>query len=297
LTNLVQSHKRREIAEDLNWQGVPSSTAGSWTRAIVHHILINPKYIGTNIYNRKSFKLKQRRVVNPEAMWVRKDNAFQAIVSRGEFTEAVRIIQLRSQKFTDEEILEKLSELLAKEGRLSGILIDEFDEMPSSSVYKSRFGSLIRAYSLVGYTPERDFSYIETNRALRTLHAQHVEEIKNQLMATGAVAEMDHSTGVLTINGDFTAALVIARCHTHSNGRHRWLIRLERSHNCDITIAARMAEHNQSILDYYLFPKSDELNAKIRLWPENPLVLEVYRFENLNLLYAVSRRIRIGDAA
>ena len=35
---------------------------------------------------------------------------------------------------------------LEREGRLSGLLIDETDGMASSSVYRSRFSSLIRAY-------------------------------------------------------------------------------------------------------------------------------------------------------
>ena len=42
--------------------------------------------------------------------------------------------------------------------------------MPSSSTFRHRFGSLIRAYQLVGYTPDRDFRYMETNRALRAVH-------------------------------------------------------------------------------------------------------------------------------
>ena len=93
------------------------------------------------------------------------------------------------------------------------------------------------------------------------------------------------------------AALVIARCQSRPNGRFRWLIRMEQSHDCDLTIALRMTEDNKSILDYYLLPRGDELSAKIRLAPENPLILDVYRFENLNFLYKVSRRTRIGDAA
>jgi hypothetical protein len=134
-------------------------------------------------------------------------------------------------------MIEKLRELFHKEKRLSGILIDEMEEMPSSSVYRSRFGTLRRAYAIVGYTPERDYAYIEINRALRDLHLRHVEEIISQLAANGASVEKDPSTGVLTINRDFTAALVIARCVIRANGRCRWLIRLEQSHNCNVTIS------------------------------------------------------------
>lgn len=286
-----------EIADDLNRRGTPNSTGRPWTRGVVHQLLTNPKYVGSNVYNRRSFKLKQRRVVNPEAMWVRKDNAFPAIVSREEFDKAAKIIEFRSRRYSEAEMIEKLRDLFMKEGKLSGILIDEMEEMPSSGAYRNRFGSLRRAYSFVGYTPQRDYAYIEINRALRETHVEHVEYVTSQLLACGASVERDLVTGILTINHDFTAALVIARCFTRPNGRYSWLIRLEPSRNCDVTIAARMAEDNKNILDYYLLPRGDELSAKIRLAPENPLVLDVYRFENLNYLYKVSRRTRIGDAA
>jgi hypothetical protein len=47
----------------------------AWTRATVHQVLTNPKYIGANIYNRRSFKLKHRRVNNPTQMWIWRDSA------------------------------------------------------------------------------------------------------------------------------------------------------------------------------------------------------------------------------
>ena len=49
--------------------------------------------------------------------------------------------------------LTRLKELWSRHGRISGLLIDEQDSMPSSTAFRYRFGSLIRAYQLVGYTP------------------------------------------------------------------------------------------------------------------------------------------------
>ena len=198
--------------------------------------------------------------------------------------------------FTEAQMIDELRQLFLQHGKLSGILIDEMEGMPSSSVYRNRFGSLRRAYSIVGYTPERDYSFIEINRTLREAHAQHLDEIVAELATNGAYVETNRSSGILNINHDFTAQLVIARCHTRPSGRSNWLIRLEQSNDWDLTIAARMTQDNSKILDYYLLPRGDELSAKLRLAPENPLVLDVYRFENLNYLYKVSRRTRIGDA-
>ena len=68
-------------------------------------------------------------------------------------------------------------------GLLSGIIIDECEGLPSSSAYSSRFGSLLRAYSLVGYSPDRDYRYLAVNRALRRLHPDILREVLEGLKA------------------------------------------------------------------------------------------------------------------
>ncbi len=51
-----------EIAAELNERGILTDLGRAWTRATVHQILTNEKYIGNNVYNRRSFKLKRKRV-------------------------------------------------------------------------------------------------------------------------------------------------------------------------------------------------------------------------------------------
>ena len=47
-----------EIAARLNGQGTRTDLDRDWTRATVREVLTNEKYIGNNVYNRISFKLK-----------------------------------------------------------------------------------------------------------------------------------------------------------------------------------------------------------------------------------------------
>lgn len=285
------------IAAELNERGTMNESGRAWSRETVHEILTNQKYVGSNVFNRQSSKLKQRRVVNPEVMWVRKENAFTPIVAPELFDAAARIFEARHQKMSDFELLEKLRDLLLREGKLSGVRIDESGDMPSSRLYASRFGSLLRAYTMIGYTPATDYAYLEVNRALRKAHSEHVVQIVSQLREAGALVEQDPLTETLTINRDFSAALVLSRCQKTVAGAYRWLVRLECSRNQDVTIAARMNADNNAILDYFLLPGRDLLASKVRLAPENGLVLDVYRFENLNFLYRLSRRTCIGEAA
>jgi DNA invertase Pin-like site-specific DNA recombinase len=290
-----QGKTERQIMENLNGRGIVGEDGRPWTRATVHQILINPKYIGANIFNRRSFKLKRKRVKNPIGMWIWRNNAFQPIVSARQFHDARDIIEARHEHFSDEELLDRLRSLLQHCGRLSGILIDESEEMPSSSCYCSRFGNLLRAYKLIGWAPERDYSYIVINRELRQRHANLIGVIIAELQSLGAVVTVDSRSGLLTLDAEYTVSLVLARCRETPAGSHRWQIRLERSFNPDITIAARLAPGNQQILDYYLFPGLDEFEDRLRLAPRNGLFLDVHRYDNLDLFFRLTRRTTIKE--
>jgi hypothetical protein len=89
--------------------------------------------------------------VNLPDTWVRADGVFPSIVDRALFERAGAIIDQRGNHYSDEELLSLLQVVLEEEGSLSGLIIDERDGMPSSSLYRHRFGSLLRAYSLIGY--------------------------------------------------------------------------------------------------------------------------------------------------
>ena len=92
-----------------------------------------------NVYYRTSFKLKLKHVENPPDRWIRADGVFEGIVKPELFYKAQEIILARSQKFTDEEMLEKLRELLKRHGHISGILIEEADDLPSLQARDDRF--------------------------------------------------------------------------------------------------------------------------------------------------------------
>jgi DNA invertase Pin-like site-specific DNA recombinase len=137
----LKGQSEREIAVELNAEGLITDLGRPWTRGTVHQVLTNEKYIGNNVFNRTSFKLKVRRVRNPPDAWVRAEAVFEPIVEPDFFAAARRIIDERSKRYSDEALLERLATLFAEKGRLSGLIIDETEDMPSSSAYRHRFGS------------------------------------------------------------------------------------------------------------------------------------------------------------
>jgi len=294
---VVQRRTESEIATQLNEEGVLTDLGRPWTRGTVHQVLTNEKYIGNNVYNRSSFKLKTKRVVNEPGNWVRRDGAFEGIVEPDFFEAAQRIIQARCLRLSDEELLSRLSELLARKGWLSGLVIDEVDDMPSSSAFRNRFGSLLRAYRLIGYTPARDYRYIEINQALRAMHPEIISGVVNGVENGRGTVGVDPSSALLTINDEFTASVVVVRCLETAAGGLRWKIRLDQGLRPDITIAVRMEVGNAGIRDYYLLPWFEcGSDPSVRLAPENGALLDAFRFDTLDALFELTKRVEVHAA-
>ena len=285
----------QEIADLLNSRHVQTEDGRSWTRGRVHQVLTNPKYVGDNVWNRISYKLKKLRVRNDPEMWVRSNGAFEPIVERHLFDAAQAIIQNRSRRMSEEDMLDRLRTLYQARGHLSGLIIDEAEDLPSSSTYSARFGSLGRAYQLVGFTPDRDFRYIEINRLLRGLQPDIIAEAIEQITQIGGHVEQDSRTQVLTVNSEFTVALCIARCQETAAGMLRWQIRFDTGLCPDVIVALRMDRENQVVQDYYFLPRIDLPGPQVRLGEHNGLAFDSFRFDTLDQLYEMAARTKIGD--
>ncbi len=285
----------REIAEQLNREGIRTGLGRLWTRGTIHQVLINEKYVGNNVWNRSSSTLKRRRIRNAPELWVRANGVFEATIDRIGFDAAQAIIAARSYRMSDQEMLTALRRVLERHGYLSGITIDETEGCPSSSAFQSRFGSLLRTYSLIGYAPGRDYRYFEIIRRLRLLHPSIVEEVVSCLRSNGSTVEMDPLTDLLTINGEVTASLVLSRCHVTSSGRHRWVLRLDTGLAADITIAVRLVLGEEARKDYFLLPFVDLDRSRLRLADHNGAGLDTYRFDTLDALYDLARRSQFRD--
>ncbi|MEH3061502.1 MAG: recombinase family protein [Methylobacterium radiotolerans] len=287
----------REIAVALNRDGIPTDLGRPWTRGTVHQVLTNPKYVGDNVYGRVSAKLKRPRVRNDPSTWVVAKGAFSPIVGTEVFERARAIVEDRSRRYDDRELLAMLADLLRAAGALSSLVIDEREDMPSSSVYRRRFGSLLRAYHLVGYAPDRDYRYLEANRRLRLLHPEVVAATIGGLREAGGDVVRDPVTDLLTVNGEFTASVVVSRHRETAAGSARWRIRLDAGLAPDVTVAVRMAPGNVAPLDYFVLPRIDMTEPHLRLAESNGLSLDGYRFDDLGFFFSLAARARFQEAA
>ena len=177
---------------------------------------------------------------------------------------------------------------------MSGVIINQASGLPCAITYAQRFGSLSRAYELVGFHSSRDQGFIEVNRRLRQLHPEIVRRTEETIAELGGSVRRDGKTDLLTLNDELVISLVLARCQTLPNGQQRWRIRFDTERfNPDITVAVRLDAHNTNELDYYLLPRLDLPEQEIRVCNRNSANFECFRFDDLNFFYGMSERERL----
>lgn len=291
-------YTEKEIADLLNERGWKTDFNRPWTADTVKQIISNEKYIGHNVFNRTSAKLKGKSVRNPEEQWIRKESAFEPLIDKEIFDAAQQIIFERHKKVSNEELLEKLNALYQQKGWLSAMVIDEAEGMPPSSLYRHRFGGLLRAYKLISYTPDRDYQFVEINRILRKIHEEAVSETVTKIETlSGRSIPFDRETGLLTVNHNLTASIVISRCFKTQAGSHRWKIRFDTGLKPDLTIAVRMDSSNEHIYDYYILPFLEFGSENLKLMEENTDLLDGFRFETLDYFWQMGVNVSLDKAA
>ena len=160
--------------------------------------------------------------------------------------------------------------------------------------YAQRFGSLTRAYELVGFHTSRDQGFIEVNRRLRLLHPEIMRRTEETIAELGGNVRRDGKTDLLTLNDELVISLVLARCQTLPNGQHHWRIRFDTERfSPDLTVAVRLDPQNVNELDYYLLPRLDLTDQEIRVSSRSSANFECFRFDDLNFFYGMSQRERV----
>jgi DNA invertase Pin-like site-specific DNA recombinase len=163
-----------QITHLLNGEGVPSPRGLRWRSRSVLVMLTNERYIGNNVFNKSSRRLKQKSVNHPPAQWTRCVGAWPGIIEVDLFEKARAVRLERAYRLTDEDFLKPLKTLLDREGRLSAKLIDAQSDMFPSRSYKWRFDGLINAYRQIGYYSARDYSRNFDRDRKRGRDAEHL---------------------------------------------------------------------------------------------------------------------------
>jgi DNA invertase Pin-like site-specific DNA recombinase len=155
---LAQHLRPSEIVKELRRKQI-SHHGRPWSFFAVTQVLTNPKYAGVAVWGRTEVKLRSTPVHLPRDRWVVKQSAFPGIVSMQTFLKAQKVYYDRTDQKSNEQLLGDLRCLWKKEGMLGELLVDVSNETASVNTYRRRFGSLAKAFQLVGYKPSKKRIY------------------------------------------------------------------------------------------------------------------------------------------
>jgi len=219
---VLEGHTTKEIASRLNQQHVKGPSGGAWCVSTVWDIVKNPKYMGTQIWARSVGKLAQPRVKTPENEWVVRTNAFEPIVDEHTFTSAQERI---AHSKSDQYLLDRLRFLLATKGSLGRWEIRTTPGMPCEETYVNRFGSLGRAFELVGFE-RRDLT--KTYKTVHRVQRLRSEVVKTLLNRFSKRVRLQQGTRqqrpILHFRGAPPLLVVVCRSVTLRNGEQRWIL-------------------------------------------------------------------------
>lgn len=236
----------KSIVKSLNADGVRSGSGGAWRYDTVRDLLTNDKYVGSAVYNRTSKKLNGNWRRNPREEWVRCDGAFEAIVPKDRFEQAKQRMEAISRPLTKNDRLDMLTALWCQRGHLSGKIVDRARIAPSGHSYAHHFGSLARAFRMIGFKNRENLSH---NADIRKMV---VDEVEEGIVRLGGTFELSPMNKQFVINSEIRIAICVSRMR--SSGPRIWQFGYRAETKPDIVLGARVLKRGGPIEDYFVLP-------------------------------------------
>jgi DNA invertase Pin-like site-specific DNA recombinase len=267
------------IAKQLNSEGIPGRHGRPWNYSTVGYMLQNEKYAGHNIFGRFTYRLRTGRRTNPPELWIRADNAFEAIVDQETFEQAQQVFK----KHTDRRLLSSLRAHARKKGRLYVSNLNHDAKLPWAQIVQTHFGSLRNAYNLIGYTPPTSYDDVPTFSRSRVCAGDTVDTICRWMMELGGAGEGDRRDRLIPVAPGVLLFVAVISYKPRPRSSS-WHLAVRESLKADVILLVRLDKNNSSPLDYFLIPRDVYPKRWLRLRTEDGAPYIAYRSDNLRSL-------------
>ena len=289
---LCQGMSIYAIAVELNRRGIGYQRGSQWTHHAVAEILTNPKYTGFHVYGRTSRRLYTTTVRLPRSEWIVTPAAFSPVVDYKTFVEAQRALQSRTINKSNDELLHDLRTLLAREGRLSLQVIKSAPDLASPSTYRGRFGSLRRAYELIGYGHAEQCGPIDLRRRTQALREELIATIAKLFPADVSVVRKGGRWRTrLRLRSGLIVTVLIARTIKVWKNTARWQVDPVCHERRYVTLLARLDNENKTLLDFHVLPDVDH-PRRFHIRRDDPWLMRGVRLQDLSAFCASVRSLR-----
>lgn len=237
----TEGHGSTAIAKELNRRRIPRN-GKLWFATNVYKILTNPKYAGSNLWNRGSERLQQARTRNAAQQWITVPGAFTPIVDQQTYDRAQACRPTNADRWwSDDQMLKKVRRLLKTKGRLSETLLKKSRGMPSTTTLHNHFGKYRQLYERVGYQVEpEDISRNEQAERSKKLRQRIMETIQELFPEKVAVTHLPRKTrAMLLIDNSFIVAILLC-ASKRKHGAPQWVLEPNSAERPFITLVCTM---------------------------------------------------------
>jgi DNA invertase Pin-like site-specific DNA recombinase len=251
------------IVDQLNQRQIRWLSGKQWTTKRVRNVLGNELFAGYAAWGRTSRKLKGCVKRIPTSHWAIADNVLPPLVSKHQFDKVQTLIR-PVRTMSNDLFLERLRKLLTRTGRLSGPIIDKSRQVPSRSAYIKRFGSLARAYTLIGYDPPGDkVDWILSGQRGIDFRNKLVEQISSQFperMTKVKQARSGNLCPILLLDQAVRISVRICRQITIQQNT-KWTLKRNIASRADLSLLCLLTECGSQVAAYYLYPHFNSRNS------------------------------------
>ena len=250
--------KPREISDALNKERIPFMKNRPWNKLAIYRILRNPEYAGCCVWGRVSQRLHTKAIHLPRTQWQIKQGCYAPIVDETMFQKAQKIILRRCTRprRSDAELLAKLQRVLGKYGKLNERIINRSRGAYHERTYWKRFGSLLRAYELVGYkVSPRLAKIIEHHKNLTVLRKELMSKLCQLFpgkIRTVRAPGMDNR--LIEVDGRHYVSFFVCREFRTLGGKPRWMFRNRPREANNIALVCRADPEFKQLLSFHVLP-------------------------------------------
>jgi DNA invertase Pin-like site-specific DNA recombinase len=286
----------RQIAEELNRRRIKYIDGKRWNVLNVYLILKNEKYTGTNVWGKTKKPFSRCTTRLPRSVWITKLNAFAPLVSAEQFACVQRLMQVRNYKVSkpDSYYLAETRKVLRRKGKLSQKLLRKrgiFDHR----AFVRRFGSMKRAYELIGYKPSGlTFRAMEGYRKGQRLRAELLRNLSQLFPSCLQIIRLPHQSCRKAVKLDNHIQIAVHTCRplTPTLEGPRWILI---KHRGEESLASLVCLTNKSLDGFagmYLVPEVGSLVNRYKILREGAPLLSIgKRLNSLSEFYEAAKEV------
>ena len=286
----------RQIAKELNRQRIRYVGGKPWNKYTVWNILKNEKYIGCNVWGRTTKPFSQYTSKRPRAEWTTKAGAFIPLIDAKKFARVQELMHARNHRVRkpDSYFLGEMRKVLKRKGELSQNLLKKrgvFDHR----AFVRRFGSMKRAYELIGYKPSAlTFKAMEGYRKGQSLRTQLLGNLSQLFPTQLRIIRLPHQSCRKTVELDNHIQIAVHMCRplAPTLDGPRWILMKHLKEESMVSLICMTNKNLNGFAGMYLVPEVGSLMNRYKILREgHPLLTAGKRLDSLDEFYAAAKEV------